>query len=344
MNPKYLLDKSLPKELINIPPGQVFILTNPNVGITSKNIFMMQFIFSMARQYDKKHIVKEKPVDISGLWNCCICKINGDLLLIADKDSLVEMLCKLWGLNYEDVCKTIIIPFRNKDITCGGDSHPIELQLKPSKKTESIVMSGDNSLTLNCIVNTSRERIMDIFQGGFQEMLSHNIDIPMEDIIALYDKVKNTRKTYRLDIHVERDVDAKGRPAEKVRCCEISLVDNTGVRYPLKMETMWVSLYLTYILFKDGKAVMDIGDSDFYDIFHKIQAQLPRGYKKFTPDGLIENAKFNLSKIRKAILNATNDIYAKEQFAIDGYSGDVYKVAGATDDDRTLIKEAFGLE
>ena len=43
-------------------------------------------------------------------------------------------------------------------------------------------------------------------------------------------------------------------------------------------------------------------------------------------------------------MNATNDVYAKEQFAIDGYSGDVYKVAGATDEDRELIKKEFGIE
>ena len=32
------------------------------------------------------------------------------------------------------------------------------------------------------------------------------------------------------------------------------------------------------------------------------------------------------------------------QIAIDGYSGDVYKVAGATDEDRELIKKEFGIE
>lgn len=347
MNTKSLSSIDFPQDLINIPSGQIFILTNPNLGITSKDIFMMQFIFSMARQYDKKHIVKERTVDAPWLWGHCACLIKGekvDKLLIADKGSLVEMLCELWGLDYESVCKSIVIPSRNKDITCDGDSHPVRVQLVHSKNLNSLISVGDNHFTLNCIVESSREKTMGDLRGIFQEMFSHSINVSLDDITDLYNKVKNTRKQYKLDIQVKRGVDALGNPEKKVESCKIALVDNAGVSYPLKMETMWISLYLTYILFKEGRKVCDIGDPDFMNTFHKIHHQLPSGYKTFKPDGLVENAKYNLSKIRKAILDATNDIYAKEQFAIDGHSGDIYKVAGATDDDRALIKEAFGLE
>ena len=89
---------------------------------------------------------------------------------------------------------------------------------------------------------------------------------------------------------------------------------------------------------------MNVSDSEFYDLFLKIQDKLSRESKLPSKESLLLNTNFNLSKIRKCILNATNDVYAKEQFAIDGYSGDVYKVAGATDEDRELIKKEFGIE
>ena len=344
MNPQSFIQNGLPKELSGLPYGEIFILTNPNTGISSKNIFMMQFIFSMARQYGVKHIVKEKPVDFPELWGCCACNIKGekgDQVLIADNDSLVEMLCKLWELDHEEVCKTIIIPGRNKDITCGGETHPVSLTIIPSKKSGSIVRKDDYTYTLHSIVDASRERTMERLTDAFQEMFSHKIDISMEDISALYEKVKKSRKTYKLVIQIK---DKEGNSFKKLKSCDISLVDNYGSQYPLTMEPLMKSLYLTFILFKEGIPVMNVSDSEFYDLFLKIQDKLSRESKLPSKESLLLNTNFNLSKIRKCILNATNDVYAKEQFAIDGYSGDVYKVAGATDEDRELIKKEFGIE
>ncbi len=152
---------------------------------------------------------------------------------------------------------------------------------------------------------------MEKLTDAFQEMFSHKIDISMEDISALYEKVKKSRKTYKLVIQIK---DKEGNSFKKLKTCDISLVDNYGSQYPLTMEPLMKSLYLTFILFKEGK------------------------------ESLLMNTRQNLSKIRKCISNANNDVYAKEQFAVDGYSGHVYKVAGATDEDRELIKKEFGIE
>lgn len=334
----------LPKELANLPYGEIFILTNPNIGISSKNIFMMQFIFSMARQYGKKHIVREFPIDFSGLWDCAVCNIKGekgDQLLIADKDSLIEMLCEFWKLDYEEVCKTIKIPNRNKDITCGGETHPVKITLIPSKKEGPMVKKDDFNFTLHCIRDTSREKTLERLKDAFQEMFSHKIDISMEDITELYEEVKKSRKTYKLDIHIKKK---EGNSFKKLKTCDISLIDNNGNIYPLSFEPLWKALYLTFILFKDGIPMMDVNESAYYDQFLKIQDRLSRNTKLPSKESLLDNIKSNLSKIRKAILDATNDVYAKEQFAVDGYSGDVYKVAGSTDEDRALIKREFGIE
>lgn len=344
MNPNNIPQNGLPKELMSLPYGEIFILTNPNIGISSKNIFMMQFIFSMARQYGKKHIVKERPIGFSGLWDCVACNIKGmrgDQLLIADKDSLVEMLCKFWNLDYDEVCKTISIPNRNKEVTCGGESHPVKISLIPSKKEGALTKKDDFSFTLHCITDASRERTMEKLKEAFQEMFSHKVDVSMEDISDLYEEVKKNRKTYKLVIQIN---DKEGNSFKKLKTCDISLNDNYGNTYPLKFEPLMKSLYLTFILFKEGLPVMDVSDSAFYDQFLKIQDKLSRESKLPSKESILSNTKSNLSKIRGAILNATNDVYAKEQFAVDGYSGDVYLVAGSTDEDRALIKREFGLE
>lgn len=344
MNPANFPQNGLPKELMSLPYGEIFILTNPNIGISSKNIFMMQFIFSMARQYGKKHIVKERPVGFSGLWDCVACNIKGmrdDQLLIADKDSLVELLCEFWELNYEEVCKTINIPSRNKEITCGSESHPVKITLIPSKKEGALTKKDDFSFTLHCKVDASRERTMERLKEAFQEMFSHKVDVSMEDISDLYEEVKKNRKTYKLNIQIK---DKEGNSFKKLKTCDISLIDNYGTIYPFVFEPLWKALYLTFILFKDGIPEMDVSDSAFYELFLKIQDKLSRNSKLPSKESILSNTKSNLSKIRGAILNATNDVYAKEQFAVDGYSGDVYLVAGSTDEDRTLIRREFGLE
>ena len=109
-------------------------------------------------------------------------------------------------------------------------------------------------------------------------------------------------------------------------------------------EVQWKALYLTFILFKEGLTVREIGyNEDFYQTFLKILGQLPKGYSKPDKMTLWENSKSKFSKIRKSIMEATNDTYARELFSIDGYSEDVYGVAGATDENRETIKREFGL-
>ena len=344
MNTTNIFQQGFPQELINIPYGEIFLLTNPNIGITSKNIFMMQFIFSMARQYGKNHIVKERPVDSSELWDCCACKVKqgkGTQLLIADNASLVEMLSEFWGLDYEEVCKTINIPQRNKEITCGGDGNLLRLNIIPSK-TEKLIRMDENTFTLQCITVASRDRTMAKLTDAFQEMFSHGIDVSFEDISDLYEKLKNSRKTYRLDIQINEKVGFSRKNNPKT--CDIKLIDNSGKEYPLEMEPLQKALYLTFILFKDGVLVLNVSNSPFYDIFQKIQDQLSRNTTLPSRDSLFSNTEPNLSKIRTIIWKATNDTSAKEQFAVDGYSGEPYKVAGATDAHRELIRKGFGIE
>ena len=343
---------------INIPFGQIFILTNPQVGITSKTTHMMEFILSMARQYGQGHILHTLPVDDPKLWDCFICKVkteDGDQILVSDKDSLVEMLCEFWGLDYDEVCKGIVIPKRNKTITCGGDNHPVRVSLKPAGKPVPEMERKDGTISLGFLQEHSRERTLLDIRSTFKDNFNFGLGITPEEILTIYEEEKAAIKTYRLDIQVKwKDVKEYKHPKwvihKKMTACDLSLIDNMGNPYPFKLEAMAKAIYLTYLFFEDGIAYTQISSSDeFYNIFEKIYNKLPRvksDPRRFNLEDKDDLDTFTnyISRIRKAILNATNDTYAVEQFAVEGWRKDNYGIAGATDENRDVVRKEFRIK
>ena len=51
-----------------------------------------------------------------------------------------------------------------------------------------------------------------------------------------------------------------------------------------------------------------------------------------------------ISRIRKAILKETNDNYAEELFGVEGKKKDNYGIAGATDENRDVVRKEFRIE
>ena len=343
---------------INIPFGQIFILTNPQVGITSKTTHMMEFILSMARQYGQGHILHTLPVDDPKLWDCFICKVkteDGDQILVSDKDSLVEMLCEFWGLDYDEVCKGIVIPKRNKTITCGGDNHPERVSLPPAGKPVPEMERKDGTISLGFLQEHSRERTLLDIRSTFKDNFNFGLGITPEEILTIYEEEKAAIKTYRLDIQVKwKDVKEYKHPNwvmhKKMTACDLSLIDNMGNPYPFKLEAMAKAIYLTYLFFEDGIAYTQISSSDeFYNIFEKIYNKLPRvksDPRRFNLEDKDDLDTFTnyISRIRKAILNATNDTYAVEQFAVEGWRKDNYGIAGATDENRDVVRKEFRIK
>ena len=343
---------------INIPFGQIFILTNPQVGITSKTTHMMGFILSMARQYNKGHILHTLPVDDPKLWDCFICKVkteDGDQILVSDKDSLVEMLCEFWGLDYDEVCKGIVIPKRNKTITCGGDNHPVRVSLKPAGKLVPEMERKDGTISLGFLQEHSRERTLLDIRSTFKDNFNFGLGITPEEILTIYEEEKAAIKTYKLDIQVKwKKVKEYKHPNwvihKKMTACDLSLIDNMGNSYPFKLEAMAKAIYLTYLFFEDGIAYTQISSSDeFYNIFEKIYNKLPRvksDPRRFNLEDKDDLDTFTnyISRIRKAILNATNDTYAVEQFAVEGWRKDNYGIAGATDENRDVVRKEFRIK
>ena len=350
---------SIPQGLTNIPFGQIFILTNPKVGITAKTIQMMEFILSMARQYDQEHIVNTLPVDDPKLWDCFICKVkteDGDQILVSDKDTLVEMLCEFWGLDYDEVCKTIVIPKRNKTVTYGGEKHPLRVSLKPVGKPVPEMERKDGTISLELLQDHSREKTILDIRSTFKDNFNFGLGITLEEVLAIYKEEQALKKTYKLDIQVKwKKVKEYKHPKfvihKKMTDCDLSLIDNMGNVYPFELETMAKAIYLTYLFFPEGIAYTQITYSDeFYNIFEKIYRKLPLVKSVPRRFNLDDNADLDtfsnyISRIRKAILAATNnDTYAQEQFAVEGWRKDNYRIAGATDEIKKKVKEEFRIK
>lgn len=359
MDTSTLSQNGLPKELASIPAGQIFILTNPHLGITSDNITHIQGIFSIAKRVNKRKdvIVNALPGEWSELMGCYVCKVGQEVLL-ADNDSLVEMLCEFWGLDFDEVCKTITIVGRNskgrKAITFGGDTHPMRLPV-PVKTPEVPKEEPDFGISLGYRTIQTRDSVLGDIRSILQTNISHELGVSVDDIIAIYKEVEKSRKEYRLAIKINRVKGISGTPSIMIENCDISLIDNKGNQYPLlkkpkeehwdkHWDPQWIALYFTFILFKDGIRKKDLGDKNYYNVFKKILGQFEKSNKIPTPDTVVEQCSSKISNIKASIMNATDDTYAVEQFCIDGFEGEPYNVIGATDKDRELIKREFGIE
>lgn len=358
MNQENFPQNVLPKELSDLPFGQLFVLNNPFLGITSKNIFIMQFIFSMAKQYEKHHMVNAIPVEYSGLWDCVACKVqtcNGPQILIADNNSLVKMLCEFWGLDYEEVSKTVNIASRYKDVTMNATS-PMRVAICSSIKVSAPsigLSSAPYDPTLGFIQTHTKERALGDIRCTLLDNSNYGLGISLEELIDIYKSVESGKKTYSLDINIEKkDVIEKAKTIQKIKSCDIILIDNEGEKHSLKLEVYCKALYLTFILFEKGIGIKEIsGDEEFYNTFKKIYLSLPHSSKASLPKqfDLWSDNKYllfiqKIGKIRDAIMDITNDNYNKEKFAVEGNKGEAFKVAGATEELRETIKREFGIK
>ena len=351
---------NIPQELTNIPFGQIFILTDPRQGITSTTNQKIGAVISIAGKLGQSHIVYALPVDAPELWDCFICKVkteDGIQILVSDKDSLIEMLCEFWGLDYEEVSKTLDIAKRYKGkVTLGGESHPVRVSLKPVGESVPEMSRKEGTISLEFLQDHSREKTLLDIRSTFKDNFNFGLGITLEEVLAIYKEEQALKKTYKLDIKVrwkkyEEFVPGKGMvKKKKMTACDIRLIDNLGTPYLIKLEAMAKAIYLTYLLFENGIAYSQITDSEeFYNIFKQIYMKLP--WSQGCPDkfNLEERADLDtftnyISKIRKAIQKATNDTYAVEQFAVEGWRKDDYRIAGATVENRDVVRKEFRIK
>lgn len=345
----------LPQEIAGIPYGQVIVLTDPNQGITSTTTQQILAIISIAGKLGQSHIVYALPVQYSGLWGCYICKVKtaeGDLLLVSDKDSLLEMLCEFWGLDYIEVSKSIKLSKRYDGyVSIGGESHPVRIPVVPAKKPKVGAASDDYSVTLQCIRTYTKDGQLAMIEDVLEESINHGLDISILELGAILERVKEReRKTYLLEIYAHKgkeDWDPTRTILVPRYDCDFCLIDLAGNPHSFKVDAQSTAMYLTFILFsKEGKKLADLKtDDDFYNTY-KFFCQRLKHINKI-PDkktlGKYVNDKRKV--IKKAIKDTTNDDkIAQEMFCIEGVPGELFRVEGATDDNRATIREQFEMD
>ena len=152
MNTINIPQNGFPQEITDIPFGQVFILTDPSQGITSTTTQQILAIISIAGKLGQSHIVYALPVQYSGLWGCYICKVKteeGVQVLVSDRESVLEMLCEFWGLDFSEVSKSIKLSDRyERYVFLGEESHPVRIPVTEARKPEK---KEEHSTLLQCI-------------------------------------------------------------------------------------------------------------------------------------------------------------------------------------------------
>lgn len=354
MNTIKIPQNGLPQEISSIPFGQVFVLTDPEQGITSTIATQIQAIISIAGKLGQAHIVYALPVQHPELWGCFICKVkteDGTQILVSDKDSLLEMLCEFWGLDYKEVSKSIELSQRyERYVAIGGESHPLRVPVPAIRKTEK-EETGVGSTLLQCITVHTKEKELAKIEDILEECALYGIDIDPYELMDIHKKVgKKERKTYELKIKIDKGKENEGKNGvwDSRRTCDIWLVDNAGKEYPIDLNAQLKALYLTFILFNNGDGIKlsDIKTNDeFYNIFKHICERLRSVNNIPSKEELEKEVRGKRNKIKKAISNDTNgDKTAEMRFGIEGEEGKEYRVAGSTDDHRADIKEKFGIE
>ena len=358
----------LPQEVTNIPFGQVIVLTNPELGITSKTIKTVECIHSIARKIGQKsHTINTIPVDAAGLWDCSICKVKtekGVHILVSNWDSLLEMLCEFWCLDYDEVSKIPdIIPGwhrTHKGVTLGGESHPVRVSVKAAKKPEGGEKVDDYAVTLQCIRTYTKEGQLDKIEDVLEDSINHGLDISILELGAILERVKEKeRKTYHLEIHPhkgEEDYDSAWEEKVHKYDCDFSLVDSAGISHPFKLDAQSTALYLTFILFSEkGKKLADLNtDEEFFQTYYFFcqrlksinnRAKGKKTFKEYLKETLGKYVNDKRKVIKKVIKDKTNDDkIAQELFCIEGVPGEEFRVKGATDDNRATIREEFEMK
>jgi len=351
MNPNYPLDRNYPKELNNIPLGQVFVLTNPEQGITNDTISAIRFVYRIAKPINPDQVVNTMSVSIPELWGCYVCKLMVEQtpqLLIADNKSLLEMLSVLWGVDYSHICQLYDSkPFpKYKQLERGGQL--VRIKIRPTTQGNQTANGSVNSFPLQALTRSTKDELLGKIRSIFQDNFNQGIGLTLVDVLALYEEERNReQKTWHLDVQIEKGKEDYNKNYEWVQKmnCKISLVDPEGNKHPLKLGAQEMVLYLTFILFKDGIKLVDLGRTDFYTIYKSICERIPSINNIPDEKTLVKNAGGKRNKIKNAIKDIIKEPnYLIDQFAIEGYEGEEYKVSAATDDHRDLIRKAFDLE
>ena len=372
MNIKNILTNGLPEELANLKLGQVVIFSSPGEGMSEPNIRISQFISSVVKQLKKSGIhvdppaVYVVPTENTNLWDCISCKVitnKKNVIELADKGSLTEMLYDYWGLDFNSLPKPVII---NRYVSYQffiADYHPYKICIEPIAIDPSFPRTRgadydydyDNvydfdidydptSFSLGVIIAKGKEPTARDFEIKIEEIMmeaeKYNKTIDLDRIRTNVNKQK--KKSYILDIDIELN------QHNKISKCDIILQDEMGEKNLVKLEAQEKAIYIAFILYNDGNGFR-MTDFDypnkqetkaFFELLKSIhEKMLNRNETK----GMLD--KKGVSEIRSRIKNKISQITQMywQSFSIEGVKEGLYKIEASTDEIRDKIGEKLNL-
>ena len=222
-------------------------------------------------------------------------------------------------------------------------------------------MLTNKELTKPEILSNLKSSIADILYSKY------NDEVDIQEVLDEVKKQWEERDKFQLRI-VFPERKTKDYNTDKAYIqCEIYVNDDDynvpegEQRKPLRFNAIQTAYYLMFVLKKDGLIVDDVKQED-WELVKKIYSMLAhRVEKTYTKDKktgkeieytkgvkknlfTIPSIRGYMSEIRDIIRERISYSSIAKDFAIEGYKGQPFGVARATDEMRAEIREKFGLD
>lgn len=175
----------------------------------------------------------------------------------------------------------------------------------------------------------------------------------LEEILECF-KAERT-KEYRLEIVPEKVVGKKGGHKIPYIDCHIYITDENDKKKEIILKQQEKAVYLMFLLHREGiyinefpKTEDEIAHKKKYEthlkLYSKIQSKLLDNNYIEKPQLLQGDITPIRTKIKNKLLEITPNRKYIEMFAIEGYKEKAFKVCAATDEQRKMILDAFGID
>lgn len=243
-----------------------------------------------------------------------------------------------------------------KDPISDGDIIEKALKVFPSLSDERYAWT----IGCLCFMDTPSDGAT-ITKGIRSLLVDAEEEISIEDLKALLEEAIEQRSIkYELDLKFEN----KGNKKDPKMVVDFTIKDDRGNSYPLKLETVWKAVYLTFLYFEKGILLDDFCNATeesnkifqkIYDSFYNKKGSVKKytydlsdadSYKKMGEK--IEAAKVPLtgllSKIRTTIAETLPNNRAARLFVIsDREENQRYRIQATNQGIRDSIKKYFSL-
>lgn len=270
------------------------------------------------------------------------------LILLDDKE-LYDAVMKIYRQRDKSSAIT-------KDPISDGDVIEKALKVFPSLSDERYAWT----IGCLCFMDTPSDKATRT-KGIYSLLVDDEEEISLEDLQNIWKRANEQRSiNYELEIKFEN----RGNKKDPKMVVDFTVKDDRGNNYPLKLETVWKAVYLTFLYFEDGILLDDFCNAaeKANNIFQKIydssynKKGTVKKYTYYISDAenykeiadKIEAAKTALtdllSKIRTSIADALPNNRAARPFVIsDREEKQTFRIQATNQGIRDAIKKHFAL-